>query len=216
MADVQLYSYFRSSASFRVRIALHLKKIAFDYIPVHLLKNGGEQLKPEYRALNPSGHVPCLVHNDFALGESMAILNYLDHHWPQPVLFPQDPQDRARVIQLCEMINSGIQPLQNLKVLNELEKRFGLDQSQRNEWVVHWIQKGFEGFEQLLQKTAGQFCFGDNVTAADLYLVPQMVAAQRFKVDLNPFPNIRRIDAECNRLEAFKKAAPSAQPDFEA
>jgi maleylacetoacetate isomerase len=214
MNEFILYSYFRSSASHRVRIALNLKDIDFEYRAVHLLKDGGEQHSDEYRELNPSGQVPTLIHKGRAIGQSMAIVDYLDQIRPEPRLFPEDPFQRALVIQFCEIINSGMQPLQNLSVLQELEKRHGADQDQKNEWVTHWVKKGFETAENFLKTRAGQFCFGQDVTAADCFLIPQIMGgADRYNVSLDPYPTIARIRRNCDALEAFQKAAPSAQPD---
>lgn len=209
-----LYSYYRSSASFRVRIALHLKQLSFEYRPIHLLEDGGQQHKEEYRKLNPMGEVPCLIVDGVALGQSMAILQYLDATHPQPPFFPKDPMARARVIQACEIINSGIQPLQNLKVTQELEKMFGIDHDGQKKWIFTWVTRGFTGLERLISTTSGQFAFGDEVSAADIYIVPQVFAARRFQVDLSAYPNILRSNENCMKLEAFQKAFPDQQPDF--
>jgi len=213
--DFALYSYYRSSASYRVRIALNLKGIKYEYRPIHLLKNGGEQFSADYRRLNPMSQVPCLIHNDRPIGQSMAICEYLDNITQQPRLFPLDPFDRAMVMQICEGFNSGIQPLQNTSVTGALEKKYGFTKAQLTEWIQHWNQKGLGGVEDLLKKTAGEYCLGDEVTAADCFLVPQVFSAKRFGVDLTPFPHIRRIEEAANRLEAFQLAQPSRQPDFE-
>jgi maleylacetoacetate isomerase len=214
-SNFALYSYYRSSASYRVRIALHLKGIPFEYRPIHLLKNGGEQYSPEYKRLNPMSQVPCLIHNDRPIGQSMAIFEYLDNITQQPRLFPLDPFDRAMVIQICEAFNSGIQPLQNTSVTAALENTYGFTSAQKTEWIQHWNHKGLTGVEELLRKTAGEFCLGDTVTAADCFLVPQVYSAKRFNVDLTAYPHIRRIDEAANRLEAFQLAEPSRQPDFQ-
>lgn len=211
---VQLYSYFRSSAAYRVRIALNLKAIPFEYKEVHLVKDGGEHLKEEYRKINPMAEVPTLVHNGKALGQSMAILQYLDDQWPNPKLFPAEAYEKARVIQVCEAINSGIHPIQNLRVLNYLTQNLNLSQQQKTQWAAHWIQTGFEKLEDLLAPLSGSHCLGGQLTAADLFLVPQMYNARRFNVDLTPFPTLRRIEENCLKLEAFQKAKPEAQPDF--
>jgi maleylpyruvate isomerase len=210
-----LYSYFRSSASYRVRIALYLKGLQFEYRPVHLLKDGGEQFSAEYKRLNPMSQVPCLIHNDRPISQSMAIMDYLDNITQQPRLFPAEPFDRAMVIQICEAFNSGIQPLQNTSVTTALEKTYGLTTAQRTEWIQHWNQKGLTGVEEILKKTAGEFCLGNQVTAADCFLVPQIFSAKRFGVDLTPYPTIRRIDEAATRLEAFQRAEPSRQPDYQ-
>jgi maleylacetoacetate isomerase len=213
MGRLQSYSYFRSSAAFRVRIALHLKQIPHDYHAVHLLKDGGRQNQAAYRDVNPMGEVPAIVDGDFNLAQSMAILFYLDDIRPKPELFPKEPRAKARVLQICENINCGMHPLQNLKVLQELERRFGAQQAAKDSWVQHWISLGFQSLEKILESTAGTYAFGGSITAADLFIVPQVFSARRFKCDLAPFPVIRRIADECMRLEAFKKSEPAAQPD---
>ncbi len=210
---VKLYSYFRSSASYRVRIALHTKKIPFDYIPVHLINNGGEQLKDNFKNLNPMAQVPTLVHEGKSLSQSMAIFHYLDSQWPEPKLFPLDPYSRAKVIEICEAFNSGIQPLHNLSVLNYLNTGMGLPEEAKKKWMFHWMKLGLEKVEHLLKSTAGTYCLGGELTAADMFLVPQVFACKRFDVDFTPYPTISRINKTCEALEAFKKAHPSIQPD---
>lgn len=214
--DVILYSYFRSSAAFRVRTALQLKGISYEYRAVHLVNDGGEQNKGEYGALNPMNEVPCLVHKGNVIGQSVAIIEYLDAVWPKPRLYPADPYRAALVRQAVENVNAGIHPIQNLKVLNELEKRFGLDQAGKSEWASYWIARGFSSIEKFLAKNAGKFSIGDEVTAADLYLVPQVLNARRFSVDLDPYPTIQRVEAACLALEAFSNAHPRNQPDTPA
>ena len=213
MSDFILYSYFRSSASHRVRIALGLKGIAYEYRAVHLLNGGGEQKKAEYRQLNPSGHVPTLVHKGRAIGQSMAIIDYLDHVSPAIRLFPQDPYERALIVQTCEIVNSGIQPIINLSVLQELEKRYGVDQDGKNHWSQHWNGYGLEALETFLRSHAGTYAFGDRLTAADCFLEPQFTNADRYKVSLAPYPTLSKIRANYARVEAFAKAAPGVQPD---
>lgn len=216
MTSVKLYSYFRSSASYRVRIALYWKSIEFEYIPVHLLNEGGQQKQPEFKKLNPLGEVPCLVHGDKVLGQSMAILQYLDSVWPDPSLFPKDPFAKAKVIQLCEVVNCGIHPLQNLKVLQEIVGRWGVTPEGKVDWAAHWIRQGFVGLESLLIETAGRHAFGDTLTAADLFIVPQVFNARRFQVDMSSFPTIEKVEKEALQLEAFRRSLPSAQPDAES
>ncbi|MBX3020299.1 MAG: maleylacetoacetate isomerase [Bdellovibrionales bacterium] len=211
---LKLYSYFRSSASYRVRIALHWKQLDFEYMPVHLVKDGGQQHSEAYRRINPMGHVPALDHDGFVVAESVAIIQYLDAIFPQHRLFPADPQAAATVTQLVEVINSGIQPLQNLKVAKALEGEFGLTTADSQRWIVRWIEDGFRNLERLLERTSGTYSFGGEISAADAFLVPQCFAARRFGVQLENFPVIARIEANATRLEAFKKAHPSAQPDF--
>lgn len=210
---MKLYSYFRSSASYRVRIALHYKEVKFEYVPIHLVKNGGMHNRPEFRAINPMAAVPALDHNGFVVAESMAIIDYLDGLGLGQRLFPSEPQARARVIQLCEAVNSGIQPLQNLKVTNWLEY-LGQSKEQSNAWVHHWVTDGLGKLEQMLEKTAGTYSFGGSVTAADCFLIPQCFSSRRFKVRVEDYPTIARIEANCLKLPAFQKAHPEKQPDF--
>lgn len=211
---LKLYSYFRSSASYRVRIALHWKELPFEYIPVHLVKDGGQQNRPEYRKINPMGHVPALDDGGFLVAESMAIVQYLDAIHPNKPLFPKDPKACAMVTQICEIVNSGIQPLQNLKVTKTLEKDFGLDEATSKRWTKLWIESGLANLEQVLKKTAGQFCVGDQVSAADAFLIPQCFSSRRFGVRVDDYPTIARIEAAANELVPFQKAHPEKQPDF--
>ena len=213
MSKLDFFSYFRSSSAFRVRIALQLKKVPHNYHSVHLLNNGGEQRAEAYRQINPMGEVPAIHDNGFNLGQSMAILFYLDDCFPEPRLFPVEPKAKARVIELCEFINSGIQPLHNLIVQQELEKRYGVDSAGKEDWVHHWIQRGLATVERSLLKSAGTFSVGGQVSAVDCYLVPQYRAAQRFNTDLSAFPNVCRIAENCLKLEAFQKAEARNQPD---
>jgi maleylacetoacetate isomerase len=213
MSEFILYSYFRSSASYRVRIALYLKKISFEYRAVHLLENGGEQNSETYSQLNPSREVPTLIHNGRSLGQSLAIIDYLDHIQPSPRLLPQDPYDRAKIIQACEIPNSGVQPLHNLRVTQELERKFNATSDQKNEWTMHWIKYGLDTLECLLKTTAGRYSFGDEVTAADCFLIPHVANALRFHVDLSAYPIITKINKNCLELEAFINSGPNCQPD---
>jgi len=211
---MKLYSYFRSSASYRVRIALHWKALNFEYIPVHLVQ--GAQRTEEFRRINPMAHVPALEHDGFLIAESMAIIQYLDDVFPTKRLFPTSPREKAQVLQLCEVVNSGIQPLQNLKVQKLLEGTYGWQKADSDGFVRHWIQEGLANLERLLERTAGSYCFGDEVTAADCFVVPQCVTAKRFNVDFAALPNVARVFAKATELEAFKRAHPEKQPDFQA
>lgn len=213
MSEFILYSYFRSSASYRVRIALNLKNIAYEYRAVHLLKDGGEQHSAAYTQINPSHQVPTLIHNGKALGQSVAIIDYLEAIHPTPALFPKDPFARGLVLQACEIVNSGAQPLHNLRVLQELEKRFSASEAVKAEWSALWIGNGLEALENFLKPYAGAYCFGETVTAADCFLIPHLANADRYKVELNSYPVLSRIRANCDKLDAFIKAAPLAQPD---
>lgn len=210
---LKLYSYFRSSASYRVRIALYLKNIHFEYVPVHLVNRGGEQRLTEFLQKNPMGQVPTLEDGDLKLSQSMAILRYLDDLYPSPALFPIEPRMAAKCIEICEIVNSGIHPIQNLSVLQKLTKDLGMNQNGVSQWAKYWINKGFTGLEQTLQQTAGQFCLGGELSAADLFVVPQVYNARRFKVDMTQFATISRIEQNCLQLEAFQKAEPHTQPD---
>lgn len=213
MSEFTLYNYYRSSSSYRVRIALHLKSIAFQYVPVHLLQDGGDQNKLAFRRLSPRGEVPLLVHNQMTLSQSMAIIQYLDAIEPNFPLFPQKPEIRAQILQFCEDINSGIQPLQNLRVISELRESLNASDQDVNHWLHHWIEAGFSSLEATLAKTAGTYCFGGEVTAADLFLVPQVFSARRFDVSLSSFPILERVATAAGQLKAFQNAHPDRQID---
>jgi len=213
-----LYSYYRSSASYRVRIALAVKGVEYEYVPVHLLDGGGQHLLPEYRALNPLGELPALVvpradGSRAVLGQSVAILEYLEEVHPEPALMPRDAIERARVRQLVEGVNSSIQPYQNLNLLRKLTADFGPDTARNEAWVRHYIGRGFAGLEALLVQSAGTHALGDTLTLADVMLVPQVYNARRFALDLAPYPTIVRVTDAANALPAFRAAAPEAQPD---
>lgn len=214
MSNLILHNYFRSSTSYRVRIALELKGLKYDYQPVHLVANGGEQNLPAYRKLNPIGGVPTLVHNGKAISQSFAIIEYLDEIFPQPVpLFSDDAFENAKIRQLCETINADIHPLQNLKVTQYLETQLNADPAQKSKWLNKWISEGLKAFEESLAPYAGAYCFGDRVTAADLFLIPQMFSSLRFGVDVSGFKKLVQINENCLLLEAFKNAHPHRQSD---
>lgn len=212
MGKLTLYSYFQSSAAWRVRIALHFKGLNFEYKPVNLVSSG--QHEASYSDVNPMKQVPTLV-TEFGeqIGQSMAIFLWLDRHSRVNPMFPDDFTQMSKIIQFCENINSGIHPLQNLNVRQELERKYKFTPEAVSGWCAYWIARGFESCEKSLKRSAGKYCFGDEITAADMYLVPQVYNARRFKVDLTPFPTIVRIDALASNVEAFKKAHPSVQPD---
>lgn len=214
---MKLYSYFRSSAAYRVRIALNLKGLDYDTVPVHLLKNGGEQLSSAYRAVNPTALVPTLAEDDWSVGQSMAILEYLEERHPEPALLPADSRERARVRAIAHTIACDIHPLNNLRVLKYLKHTIGVNDEQKDTWYRHWVEQGLAGVEALLASSTdtGQYCHGDSPTFADLCLVPQVANARRFGGDLSAMPNIVRIDAACAALPAFQQAAPANQPDSE-
>lgn len=213
-SELILYSYYRSSASYRVRLGLALKDLEYKYEPVHLLKNGGQQRSETYSKLNPMQHVPTLVHGDFVLSESMAILKYLDHVKGTPHLFPEDPKKEAIVIQLCELMNSGIQPLQNLKVLQHLES-LGVDQEGRKQWILKWVRSGLKALDQLLESTSGTHCFGNDWTAADCVLLPQIFSGLRFGLNPKEFETVNKIYMHLENDPAVQKAHPANQPDSE-
>ncbi|OMG70672.1 maleylacetoacetate isomerase [Burkholderia ubonensis] len=214
---MKLYSYFRSSASYRVRIALHLKQLPFDYMPVHLLREGGQQLKDEYRALSPDSLVPTLVDGDAALQQSLAIVEYLDETHPEPPLLPKAPLDRAYVRSIALQIACEIHPLNNLRVLKYLKHMLQVPEEAKNDWYRHWIEAGFATLEARLANDprTGRLCFGDAPTLADICVVPQVFNANRFAIDTSRFPTIQRIYDHAMTLDAFKAAAPGAQPDAE-
>ncbi len=217
MSNFTLHNYFRSSTSYRVRIALELKGLKYDYRPVHLVANGGEQNLPAYRQLNPIGGVPTLVHNGKAISQSFAIIEYLDEIFPLPMpLFSQDAFENAKIRQLCETINAEIHPLQNLKVMQYLETQLKADPEQKSKWLNKWISEGLKAFEESLSPYAGKYCFGDKITAADLFLIPQLFSSKRFGVDVSGFKKLAQINDNCLLLEAFKNAHPNRQPDTPA
>lgn len=221
MSELTLYTYWRSSAAYRVRIALELKGLVAKQIPVHLVKDGGEQHSEAYLKVNPHGLVPTLVHHtdtgDFTLTNSVAILEYLDEIFPEPPLLPADRTGRARVRQICQAIAADIHPLQNLRVLQMAARIGGEDAPISVSWARHWITVGLDALEKQLSTggESGKFCYGDQPTMADLCLVPQIANAMRYNIDMSHYPVIARIDAEARTLDAFKAAAPENQPDAE-
>ncbi len=212
MTDLKLYNYFRSSPSYRVRIALHIKSLEFKYIPIHLLNNGGEQNSADYQKINPAREVPSLEHEGALISQSVAIIEYLDEAFPTPPLYPKELHRRARVRQLCEIINCT-HPLQNLKVLQYLEKDLGINADQKNKWLSEWLHRSFQAYEEIIRHTGGIFSVGDQVTAADLFLIPQIFSAQRFNIDTTQYKLISKIEAACLQEEAFKQAHPLRQTD---
>ena len=214
---MKLYTYFRSSAAYRVRIALGLKGLDYEAIPVHLVRGGGEHLADDYRAVNPSALVPALQDDGITLSQSMAILEYLEDAYPVVPLLPKDAIGRARVRELAQIVGCDIHPLNNLRVLNYLKHHLGQPDEVRNDWYRHWIIEGFRSLEAHLARNActGSFCYGDSPTMADCYLVPQVFNAQRFNVDVTAYPTIARINSMCVDLPAFKAAHPAQQGDAE-
>ena len=214
---MKLYSYFRSSASYRVRIALNLKNLPYEYLPVHLLRDGGEQFKPEYRELNHDAIVPTLVDGDHVITQSLAIIEYLEETHPEPPLLPSKPVDRAYVRSIVQQLACEIHPLNNLRVLKYLKRSVGVNDEVKDAWYRHWISSGFAALEEYLvaDGRAGKLCLGDTPTIADICLVPQVLNANRFNVDMSPYPTIRRICEHANTLDAFARAEPGVQPDAE-
>ncbi|MDQ8756773.1 maleylacetoacetate isomerase [Sphingosinicella sp. LHD-64] len=205
MTKPVLYDYWRSSASYRVRIALNLKGVDYDRVPINLLEN--EQQADDYRARNPQGLVPTLEMDGQRLTQSLAVADWLDATIPQPRLLPADPADRAHVLALALTIAADIHPVNNLRILKYLTK-LGIDQGARDNWYRHWVAEGFEALEALATPHAGTFLFGDTPTLADICLVPQMYNARRFEQDLAPYPTLVRVDAAATALEAFAAAHP--------
>ena len=210
---LKLHSFFRSSASYRCRIALNLKGLAYEPAFVHLVKDGGQQLAPTYRALNPQGLLPTLEHEGRVLTQSLAIIEYLEEVWPQPPLLPGDPETRARVRAFALAIACDTGPVNNLRVLRYLKRTMGQEQAVIDTWYRHWSESGLQACEALLPSIRHPFCFGEQPTLADIVLVPQLYNARRFNTDLSDVPRLVAIDAACCALPAFANAAPEAQPD---
>jgi maleylpyruvate isomerase len=214
---LKLYSYWRSTCSWRVRIALAWKGLPYQYEAINLLRDGGDQNTERYRALNPMRTVPMLeleedgqVHR---LAQSLAIIEFLEERFPSPPLLPKAPLVRARARQIAEMVNSGIQPLQNLSVYTRVKNELKGDDAA---WNAYWIDRGLTAIEAVLAERPGKLCVGDEVSLADICLVPQLTNARRFAVDLSRFPNISRVEAACRELPAFQQAHPDRQPDAQA
>ncbi len=210
-----LHSYFRSSAAYRVRIALNLKGLPYTYAAVHLLKDGGQQHSADYQRVNPAQLVPTLIDSGHAVGQSLAIMEYLDETHPEPALMPRDPLGRARVRALALCVACEIHPLNNLRVLQYLDAKLKVEESAKSDWYRHWITLGFTAIEAMLANdpATGVFCHGDTPGLADCCLIPQIANSRRFDTPLEAFPTIRRIEQACLTLEAFANAAPQQQPD---
>src|SRR6478735_7965197 len=212
--SVKLYGYFRSSAAYRVRIALNLKNLGYEQQSVHLTRDGGWQWSEEYRAVNPQKRVPALaLDSGEILIQSLAIIEYLDEVHPQPPLLPKDPIERAKVRALAQVIACDIHPLNNVGPLRHLKNELGQDQAKIDAWYHHWVAEGFDALEALIEP--GPYAFGNTVTLADICLVPQMYNARRLKVPLERFPKLVAVDAACAKLAAFEQARPENQPDAE-
>ncbi|HEY6994826.1 MAG TPA: maleylacetoacetate isomerase [Xanthobacteraceae bacterium] len=211
---MKLYTYFRSSAAYRVRIALNIKDFDVEMISIHLQKEGGLHRKPDYRAINPQMRVPALALDDGdVLTQSLAIIEYLDEIDPQPPLLPRDPVERAKVRAVAQIIACDIHPLNNVGPLRYLKNELGQDQAKIDAWYHHWIREGFAAIETMVRP--GPYAFGGAVTLADVCLVPQVYNARRLKVPLDGFPRLVAIDAACAKLAAFERARPENQPDAE-
>lgn len=210
---LKLHTYFRSSASFRVRIALNLKGLAYDAIAVHLLANGGEQKRPQFIALNPMGLVPVLQNGSETLTQSLAIIEYLEELHPEPALLGRSIGQRARIRAVALDIACEIHPLNNLRVLNYLVGEFRFTDEQKMRWYQHWTETGLAALEKTLIQNSGVFCVGDTPTLADCCLVPQVFNAKRFECNLTQVPKIVAIHDHCMTLDAFRRAAPVAQPN---
>lgn len=213
---MHLYSYYRSSCSYRARIALNFKGLPYEYHPVHLVKNGGEQHKPEYAKLNPQELVPTFIDGDFVLTQSMAIMEYLEEKYPEPSFMPMGIEQRAYVRQISLIQVADIHPINNLKILNHLSVDLGVTQAQKTEWYHKWIRQGFEATEKLLERSpfrTGPYVCGDSVTMADMCLVPQVYNARRYELPMEKYPIICEIEKNCLQLGYFLDASPEYQPD---
>ena len=214
---MKLYTFFRSSASFRVRIALNLKNLSYDQIPIHLRRGGGEQFRANYQNINAQALVPTLEDDGRYLIQSLAIVEYLEEKYPSPPLLPKAAADRAVVRSMALVIACEVHPIQNLRVLNYIKKKYQQNDEQVNRWAQHWIELGLAALEQMInaQTARGTFCFGDTPTLADICLVPQLGNARRFGCDLSRYPKILSVEKACIVIPAFADAAPDKQPDAE-
>ncbi|NNE37792.1 MAG: maleylacetoacetate isomerase [Gammaproteobacteria bacterium] len=217
MRDINLYNYFRSSASYRVRIALNIKGLDYKYIPVHLTRDGGEQFKDAYKSINDYSLVPTLETGEFKLHQSLAIMEYLEEVYPEPPIIPGNAEQKVYIRSIAMDIACEIHPLNNLRVLKFITSQLGLSEEQKLMWVHRWINLGFEGLESILANSPdrGKYCFGDSPTMADCCLVPQIFNARRFKVDMDKYPVLSSIETESRDHKAFIDALPENQPDAE-
>ena len=214
---MKLYTFFRSSASYRVRIALNLKRIPYEQAAIHLRRGGGEQLGAAYKSINPQALVPALEDKGRILTQSLAIIEYLDEQYPNPPLLPKAPADKALVRSMALVIACEVHPIQNLRVLNYVKANYNQSDEQVNRWAQHWIDLGLDALQQMIvaQSKRGKFCYGESPTLADICLIPQLGNARRYGCELAKFPAILEIEKNCNALEAFVNAAPEKQPDAE-
>jgi len=213
---IKLYGYWRSTAAYRVRLALNIKQIAYSQQSVHLVKEGGEQFKPEYTSLNPQALVPTLTDDGVTISQSIAILEYLEEKYSsKPALLPSKLEDRAVVRQLCQIIACDIHPLNNLRVLKFLSNDFQVNDENKIKWYHHWLELGFDAFNQIVEKYSaqGKFCFGSELTMADVCLIPQLYNANRFGFSLESYPRLVEINQNCLKLTRFHDAVPENQPD---
>jgi maleylacetoacetate isomerase len=211
---VKLYSFFRSSAAYRVRIAFNLKDLSYETVAIHLQREGGLNRKPSYRAVNPQMRVPTLaLDSGEIITQSLAIIEYLDEVHPRPPLLPRDSVERAQVRALAQLVTCDIHPLNNLSPLRYLKNELGQDQSRIDAWYCHWVREGFDALEAMI--SPGPYAYGADVTLADICLVPQVANARRLKVPLDAYPKIIAVDATCASLAAFEQARPENQPDAE-
>ncbi len=218
VSKLSLYTYFRSTAAYRVRIALNLKKLDYISHPLHLAKDGGEQYSKQYRNINPQGLVPTLIDGDTTVTQSLAIIEYLEERYPTPPLLPNSPALRAQARSIAQQVCCDIHPLNNLRVLNYLRTEMQQDESSRHLWYQHWIAEGLGALEQWLThngKHQSRYCFGDTPTIADLCLIPQLYNARRFSCDTCNYPTLLKIDEHCMALTAFQQASPQQQPDYD-
>lgn len=217
----RLYDYFRSSAAYRVRIALHYKNISVEHLAINLKPGIDAQHSDDYKNINPQGRVPFFIEegdneeDNFQISQSPTILEYLEECYPNPALLPSSSKDKAKVRELCSLIACDVHPLNNLSVLKYLKSEFSADETAINKWYNFWIIEGFNAFESHLKNDglSGKFCFGDIVTLADIYLIPQLYNARRFAVPLHAYPHILSIEEQCQKLPAFQNAAPENQAD---
>lgn len=214
---MKLYTFFRSSASYRVRIALNLKGLNYEQVPIHLRRGGGEQFSAPYKSINPQALVPAFEDNGRILTQSLAIIEYLEERYPKPPLLPADPADRALVRSMALIVACEIHPIQNLRVLVYLKNSLQQSDDDLNGWARHWIDLGLSALDQIVAAGSkrGKFCFGDTPTLADICLVPQLANARRFGFNLSVYPTLLQIETACNALPAFADAAPEKQPDAE-
>ncbi len=215
---IKLYSYWRSTAAYRVRLALNIKQISYSQRAVHLVKDGGQQNEPEYRAINPQGLVPSIVHGDVKISQSLAILEYLEEKYPQKVpLLPNNLEQRALARQLSQIIASDLHPLNNLRVLQYLSNSLKISETERTKWYHHWLALGFDAFSEILAENnfSGPYCLGGELSMADVCLIPQIYNAERFGFSMEAYPRLVEINQACLKLERFKDAIPENQPDAE-